>query len=475
MNDDVRLLEGDRRFRALFEHNPDFVLFQNDAGIILDANPAFLALVHQEKEAVLNRPFADFLPPEARPLFHEKLMEAFQGHPVQFETGVQLLGAEFKVLNVTKVPLWMGGKIVGVHVVSKDITSAAIAQQVIQDQAKKLNTIFESITDAFFLLDTQGTFTYVNGEVERLLGIARGQLLGKRIKETFSGDFMIPFYKHFDQAIDTGTAVHFEEFFEPRQLWLEVKAFPSEEGLSVYFSNATEKIKAHQQLYRHNQDLQQFAYIVSHNLRAPLTNMLGLVDLLIDLAKDAPEYDNLLAHLRSSTEQLDTVLRDMNTILTIRDKQETTEPELVPLKEVVEQATQSLHDALQEAGAEVHCTIPDTVRVRGNRAYLYSIFFNLLSNSLKYRIKTRPLRINISAADAHTEPGVQVIVADNGSGFDMQRAGNEVFKLYKRFHDHPSGRGMGLYLVKNHVEAMGGHIEVYSEVNHGTRFTVQLA
>jgi PAS domain S-box-containing protein len=475
MNEAFHLLESELRFRSLFENNPDAVVFQNKAGVILDANPAALALLNQPREELINRHINDFLPPDKQALFHEKLVEAFRGTKVQFETDVQFRGAEPKVLSVTKVPLWVEDRVAGVHMVARDITEMAASQNLIRQQARTLNTIFESITDAFFLLDKHWAFRSVNTEVERLLGVSREQLLGKFIWDAFPAEVMRPFYAQYQQGLAANNAAHFEAYFEPRQLWLEVKAFPSEEGLSVYFSNITDKVLAHQELYRQNNDLQQFAYIVSHNLRAPLSNMLGLVDLLASGDKAAPEYNELLAHLSTSTQQLDTVLRDMNTILTIRDKQDVTKAELVPLAETVGQVLQNLQEMLHECAAEVTLDIPAGLQVHGNRAYLYSIFFNLLSNAVKYRSAERPLRITVTATPTAPGPGAQIVVADNGSGFDMQRAGNDVFKLYKRFHAQPVGRGMGLYLVKTHVEAMGGRIEVQSEVNVGTRFILQLS
>lgn len=475
MNEEFQLVESEMRFRSLFNNNPDSVIFQNKAGIILDANPAFLELLNVPREEVLNRPFSDFLPADKVLLFQEKLEEAFRGTKVQFEVEVQFNEAGPRVLSVTKVPLWLQEQVAGVHMVARDITAMAASQAIIGQQARRLNTIFESITDAFFLLDTNWVFSSVNSEVERLLQVKREQILGKTIWEVFPGEVMGPFYQQYKQAVTTGKAAHFEAFFEPRQLWLEVKAFPSEEGVSVYFSNITDKVRAHQELYQQNKDLQQFAYIVSHNLRAPLTNMLGLVDMLSGLDKAAPEHDELLAHLRLSTEQLDTVLRDMNTILTLRDQQGMAEPELVSLAEVVEQVIQNIQDLLQQCNATVHVSVPPTLQVSGNRAYLYSIFFNLLTNSVKYRSAERPLRIDIEATPNSRKSGAQVSVTDNGSGFDRQKAGNDIFKLYKRFHSRPSGRGLGLYLIKTHVEAMGGHIEVQSEVNVGTRCTLQLS
>ncbi|QJX49068.1 PAS domain-containing sensor histidine kinase [Hymenobacter taeanensis] len=476
MQDGNQHVESDLRFRSLFDNNPDAVLFQNIKSTILDANPASLQLLNRTKEEILNRPISDFLPADKAALFQEKLEEAFTGRKVQFEVEVQFYGTpEPRVLDIIKVPLWEEGRVAGVHMVGRDVTNIVASQALVQQQARKLNTIFESITDAFFLLDKQWNFTSVNTEVERLLGVSRQELLGHSIWRVFGSGVLNHFFQQYQQAMASGEAVHFEAFFEPRKLWLDVKAFPSEEGLSVYFSDVTDKVKAHEELYRQNKDLQQFGYIVSHNLRAPLTNMLGIVDLLTSLDKQAPQYDELLSHLRRSTEQLDSVMRDMNTILTIRDKQEVAASEQVPLAEVLDQVLQNLHEMLQHCSAEVRINVPADLRVRGNRAYLYSIFFNLLSNSVKYRSPNRPLQVRISASKSPSGPGVQIVVEDNGIGFDLEKAGNDVFKLYKRFHSEPAGRGLGLYLVKNHVDAMGGRIEAQSEVNVGTRFKLYLS
>jgi signal transduction histidine kinase len=235
----------------------------------------------------------------------------------------------------------------------------------------------------------------------------------------------------------------------------------------------TEKVKAHEELYRQNKDLQQFTYIVSHNLRAPLANAMGLVDLLGTLDKDSPVFAATLENLRTSTQQLDAVLRDMNTILSIRDKQELEPSERVALADVVQQARLSLDEQLTQCGGTVDLDVPADLHVMGHRAYLYSIFYNLLSNAVKYRAAGRALRVRVSAA-AEPNQGVRVVVEDNGSGFDTAKAGPDVFRLYKRFHTTQPGRGMGLYLVKTHVETMGGQIEVSSTVNVGTQFVMHL-
>ncbi|AIZ63641.1 hypothetical protein PK28_07975 [Hymenobacter sp. DG25B] len=222
-------------------------------------------------------------------------------------------------------------------------------------------------------------------------------------------------------------------------------------------------------LFKQNADLQQFAYIVSHNLRAPLANAMGYVDLLTRVEKESEVFEESMKNLQASVQQLDEILTDVNRILAVRDKQGGYRPEPVALAAVCRQALFGLEEPLQECGGELICHIPEELMVPGNRAYFHSIFHNLISNAIKYRSDERPLRIEIKAESA-PGAGTTITISDNGSGFDQEKAGEDIFQLYRRFHTHKKGRGIGLFLVKSHVESMGGRVTVRSQVNQGTQF-----
>jgi len=473
MSESAQFVDSEERFRSLFENNLDLILFQDREGVIWDVNVPFLDLLHRAKAEVIGHHIAEFLPDELVPVFHEKLQQAVAGTRVQFDVAVQFKGAEPRVLNVSKVPLWVDGTVKGVHMVARDITDLTASHQLIEQQARKLNTIFESITDALFLIDREWRLTFVNHEVERLLHVKRKEILGRNIWDVFPEEVNGAFYEQYHHAMASGRAVHFEAHYATGQLWLEVKAFPSEEGLSVYFSDITPRQEAQtsqeklmQDLYRHNQDLQQFTYLVSHNLRAPLTNALGLARVL---QAESSLQSETLNYLETSLEQLDLVLRDMNTILSIRDQQGVALPAPVQLNDVLNQVLHSLQDSLQQAEATVVLAVPDELHVHGNHAYLYSIFYNLLTNALKYRSPSRNLEMIIMGA-RQPDGDTLLTFEDNGLGFDREKAGDDVFKPYKRFHVSPSGRGLGLYLIKTHLDTMGGRIEVQSQVDAGTQF-----
>ncbi|RSK29517.1 PAS domain-containing sensor histidine kinase [Hymenobacter metallilatus] len=223
-------------------------------------------------------------------------------------------------------------------------------------------------------------------------------------------------------------------------------------------------------LIKQNADLQQFTYIISHNLRAPLANALGYADLLSRIDRNSAVFEESLRHLSTSIQLLDAVLTDVNSILSIRDQQDSGRTEPVTVSQVCRQALVGLQQQLEECGGELRCEIPEGLRILGNRAYFHSIFHNLVSNAIKYRSDARSLLIEIqttSTSDQHTE----ITIRDNGSGFDQHQG--DVFQLYRRFHSDKPGRGIGLFLVKAHVESMHGQIAVQSVVGVGTQFTLR--
>ncbi|MFD2784767.1 PAS domain-containing sensor histidine kinase [Hymenobacter rubripertinctus] len=224
-----------------------------------------------------------------------------------------------------------------------------------------------------------------------------------------------------------------------------------------------------ERLFRQNSDLQQFTYIVSHNLRAPLANALGFADLLARVAPGSDVFTTSLQNLHTSLRQLDGVLTDVNTVLSVRDQQGGYRAEPVALAAVCGQALQGVLPLLKACGGELRYEIPEDLRLPGKRAYFHSIFHNLVSNAIKYRSDERPLLIEVEAT-TDADGATTIRVRDNGRGFDLAAAGDAVFQLYQRFHSDKKGRGIGLFLVKTHVESMGGRVSVESREGAGTQF-----
>lgn len=233
----------------------------------------------------------------------------------------------------------------------------------------------------------------------------------------------------------------------------------------------TEVEKRTKELLEYNQQLEQFAFIASHNLRAPVASLLGLGQLLEVSADNKAEVDQICTNMIATTRELDRVVRDLSTILEIRKPSHAV---LTPLdlQEEVDLVKLSLEREIRETGATITVDFRRLPSIRTVRPLMDSIFMNLVSNAIKYRRQDTPPKVSIRS---DREDGwMKITVADNGLGIDMEAHGDKLFTLYGRFHSHVDGKGLGLYLVKTHVMAMGGRIEVSSEPGKGTTFAIYL-
>lgn len=228
-----------------------------------------------------------------------------------------------------------------------------------------------------------------------------------------------------------------------------------------------ELYRTNQELVKHNNELLQFSFTVSHNLRGPVARMLGLMN-VINLNPSENEKEHLMQLLQKSTIELDTVLKDLNLIIDSRNN-------LFKVREKI-----FLEDEWKKSLFLLHDYIKPDFRLStdfANQPYIFSVrgmvqnvLYNLLSNAIKYRSFERPLQVSVNAY--HRDRETKLIIQDNGLGIDLVKHSDNLFKLYKRFHMHVAGKGLGLYLVKTQMEALGGKIEVQSELNIGTTFTI---
>jgi signal transduction histidine kinase len=225
------------------------------------------------------------------------------------------------------------------------------------------------------------------------------------------------------------------------------------------------------ELVEYNQQLEQFAFISSHNLRAPVARILGLGQLL-GLSGTSHDDEVLIRQkLIYSTLELDRVVRDLNTILEIKKNNSGVITE-VDLEDALSLIKINLAKEVGDTQATVTIDFSAYQKIRTIRPYLDSILFNLLSNAIKYRHPDRNPIITIKSEVRGDF--VCLIVKDNGLGINLALYKDKLFTLYRRFHDHVEGKGLGLYLVKTQVTSLGGLIELESEVNFGTTFYVYL-
>lgn len=228
---------------------------------------------------------------------------------------------------------------------------------------------------------------------------------------------------------------------------------------------------SNRELAQNLQKLEQYAFMTAHNLRGPVARLLGLIYLLeIEPTLNTNnQVRELMGRIQKESANLDAVIKDMNTIIELRKKSDV-EIERVDIRERLEHVQVILESNIEETEATISTHLEEFDHLETNPTFLESILYNLISNAIKYRHPGRNPHLIIRTEEIE---GYNLIhVEDNGVGIDMVKFGNELFSMFKRFHVHVEGKGLGLFLVKSQIDILGGKVTVNSKVNEGTTFTL---
>lgn len=267
------------------------------------------------------------------------------------------------------------------------------------------------------------------------------------------------------------------------ELWLRftiIPIFNEEQQLSHWISIQKDVTQIKQQekekeqliteLTKKNTDLKQFSYITSHNLRAPLSNLIGLLNLVEDIPIEDGELREIIQGLSTSTHLLNDTITDLTKIMVIKEMHNI-DKENIAISEVFEKVYAQTTILQSKKKPIIYADFKKAADLKINKSYIESIFTNLLTNAIKYKSVNQDLIIEVSATLVNGS--TLIIFKDNGIGIDLKRNKDKVFGLYQKFHNNPNGKGLGLYLVKSQVEAMDGTIAIESEVNIGTKFIIK--
>jgi len=247
-------------------------------------------------------------------------------------------------------------------------------------------------------------------------------------------------------------------------------------GFSVSVINITtrklqeiERQKMVDDLVQRNGDLEQFAYIVSHNLRAPVANILGLTTLFENMTIPDHRVMQIVNGLKESSVKLDHVINDLNKTLQVkRDIIES--KSVVYFKDLVEDFRIANSSLIANSKANINANFDEAECMVTTRSYLFNIFNNIITNSIKFARLEVPPRIDIWSE--RKDNRVILNFNDNGTGIDLTRYGSQLFGLYKKFNQKVEGRGVGLFMVKNLVESLNGTIKLDSKEGFGTHITI---
>ncbi len=225
------------------------------------------------------------------------------------------------------------------------------------------------------------------------------------------------------------------------------------------------------QIETKNRELEELAYVAAHDLKAPITNLNVLIEMINTQSIRGDKDIELFNKLKNNIEQVYKKVFALNDVInfktTLNDQKKHLE-----FEKVFDEVKQSIPDRLKSTNANIDVDFSECSEIEYPPLHLISILQNLLSNSMKFKSPDRLLKIEVKTIKRNES--VHLLIKDNGLGFDAEKHGEKVFGLFKRLHTHEEGVGVGLYIVKSIVETHGGKIEVKSKPNEGALFTINL-
>jgi PAS domain S-box-containing protein len=367
-----------------------------------------------------------------------------------------------------------------------NITDRKLAEESLQQSEANLRSIFENTDFSIVLFDIKLKIVSFNTNAKDLAVINYGKKL-KKGSSAFSyfPKSRKPFIKMVEKKVKKKEAINYETTYQTKNgaiEWYDVNwmGVVNQAGDTIGYILTLKDITAKKladierekitaDLVKRNADLEQFTYIISHNLRAPLANIIGLSELLNEADLQTEGDKETLEALSHSVNNLDDVILDLNHILQATGNVNEEFGE-VNFKSLIDEICISIDHLVKKEGVSVKLDfeVPSMFTIK---TYLYSILYNLIINSIKYRRHNISPVIKINSSQQDNK--LVILLKDNGKGIDLSKHADQLFGLYKRFDFSVEGKGMGLFMVKMQVEKLSGTISVKSEPGAGTEFKLE--
>lgn len=491
-NSEIRLEQSEQKFRALAENIPGVIyLCRNDeqfsmiylsdaieditgypAEVFTSNNINFTDLYHPDDREYIFREFGAAMDNKVR--FHLK-------YRIRHRNG------EWRWLEEVGKGVESDGKVDLIEGFISDMTLQKQAETQLQKVAEENYSLFNNPVTLNVIAGFDGFFKRINPTWTQTFGWTEDEYLSKQFFE-FLHPEDIESTRRAVEGLEGGTnLLSFENHYRCKDgtyrclLW---GAATDVKNQLIYASaiDITERKKQEQELLRskqnieaialklqeQNRQLDEFAHIISHNLRSPIGNIKALIGLL-NSQSSISEYQQIFEKLKNVAHNLSETMNELMETLKVK-KETTIERSEIRFKEIFDKVVQSLEGELIQTEAQLTFDFNQSPSIYYSRPYLESIIQNLLTNALKYRSPKRKPHIVVKTQRQGSSTILSV--ADNGLGIDMAMFGDKLFGLHKTFHEHKDARGVGLFLIKTQIEALGGSIRAESEVDKGTTFII---
>lgn len=339
-------------------------------------------------------------------------------------------------------------------------------------------SVLHTIPDLMFILDKAGKFhRWIAGKEEELL-MPPELFVDKYVSEVIPSNLQQLIMQSIERTLKSNSiiTINYEMAIglEIRHYEARFNKLPNDHVL-VLCRDTTENLKNEKERYllnnkiqQQNEALQNYAHILSHNLKSLSANITGILYLMKDnnIIDESNEY---FGYLNKAALNLNEFTKNISETTSFFTKTDLLIEEL-SLKDIVSVCLENNYSELKNHTVTIRNFISDNHKITANSIYAENIIYNLITNAIKYRDKERNLMIELNSSIEKNY--IHFSIKDNGLGIDLDRYRLRLFGLMKTFHSNPDARGIGLFMVKNQIEIMGGKIEVESKPNVGSTFHV---
>jgi len=473
--------EHDFTTNELIWSDENYSIFEVDKDTYKPDYPKFLQMVHPEDRRIVERAYQESVKNKT---------------PYNIDHRVILPDGRVKFLN-ERCETFYNSKNEPVRSIgtTQDITRQMEFELTLEKQRTRYKNVVENISDGLIIDDVEGHVVFANQQFLDMVGIDESELKDFIFVDHVSSEFKEAIKERHRRRMsgeDVSTVFEYAGIRKDgKKRWFEARVTKivengvikgtqsairditeAKEAFDMLKASEAEKTNLLNELTKRYNELMQFNYIVSNNLRAPIANLLGLSEVFEMPNIDEEERQQIVGHIRFSIEKIDDLIQDLNIILAARSDINS-KKEVVNLEETIQGVKHTLERQILDTDTRIHVHIaPDATSIFSIKSYIKSSLYNLINNAIKYRSPDRQPHIDIDISKHERQ--YQIRVKDNGIGIDMEKYGKDVFGLYKRFNYSVEGKGLGLNMTKAQIEALGGTIEIISELDKGTEFIIYL-
>lgn len=483
---------AEQKFRVLAENIPGVIyLCHNDADYsMIYLNDRVKDLTGYDAETFLSGKVSFiklYHPDDEEKVFREVEDAVRQRRSFHLEYRIRHSSGEWRWAEEVGVGVYRGDQLLLLEGFISDITVQKLAEERLKKVAEENLRVFNNPVTLNAIAGFDGFFKRLSPSWSNLLGWTEEDLLNRPFIDFVHPDDAAASLGAADYVAAGNILYTFENRYRCRDgtyKWLLWGSASDAQNKLVYASaiDITKRKKSEEELLQskrnlesvaiklqeQNRQLDEFAHIISHNLRSPISNIQALINLL-DNESGIADYRMIFEKLKNVSKNLGETMNDLMDTLKVR-ADTSIEKTDIRFKDILDKVVQTLEGDLIMAEAAVTYDFNPAPSVFFPKAYLESIFQNLLSNAIKYRSARKPA---IHFGSSLVDGKVELRVSDNGLGIDMEKFGDKLFGLHKTFHAHTEARGVGLFLIKTQLDSLGGSIRAESVVDQGTTFIIR--